>query len=369
MTKRYRVAVIGSTGRGNYGHGLDTMWLNVPQAELVAVADDDRRGLAEAAQRLKVERAFTDYVRMLGEVRPDVVSIAPRWIDRHAEMVLAAAEHGAHIYMEKPLCRTLAEADEMVAACERSHVKLAIAHQTRYSPKLPLVRDLLAQGRIGRVLEYRGRGKEDRRGGGEDLWVLGTHVFDLICYFAGHPQWCQAAVTVDNRPIVADDVIEGAEGIGPLAGDRVAAMYGCPDGSLAYFNSQRNAGGEPTRFGLTIYGSAGILKISTGYLPAVELLEDPLWSPGRSGTAWQNVSSAGVGVAEPLSDGGLSAGNLLAAADLFAAIEEDRLPLANIYEARAATEMIVSAFESQRVGGRVDLPLAERQNPLARLSG
>ena len=58
MTERTRVAVIGSTGRGNYGHGLDTAWFDVPATEIVAVADDNKDGLARAAKKLKVDQAF-----------------------------------------------------------------------------------------------------------------------------------------------------------------------------------------------------------------------------------------------------------------------------------------------------------------------
>lgn len=367
MAKSYRVAVIGRTGRGNYGHGMDVVWNEVPETEVVAVADDDKMGLAAAAKRLGVDQAFPDYRKMLDEIRPDIVAVAPRWIDQHAEMVIAACEHGAHVYMEKPMCPTLAEADEMVAACERTHVKLAIAHQTRYSPKLARVKELIDSGKIGRVLEYRGRGKEDRRGGGEDLWVLGTHVMDLIRSLGGHPTWCQARVTQSGEPVRAADVAEGNEGLGPLAGDAVHAMYGMPDDAVAHFDSVRNCGANPTRFGLMIYGTGGIIEIHTGYLPDTKFLGDPTWTPGRTGAKWQDVSSAGIGVEEPLKDGGLHAGNVLAVKDLIAAIEEDRQPMGSVYEARGATEMIVAVFESHRLGRMVALPLENRKNPLAML--
>lgn len=367
MADTYRVAVIGRTGRGEYGHGIDAVWAEVPRTRVVAVADDDKMGLAAAAQRLGVDRAYSDYRQMLDEVKPDIVAIGPRWIDQHRDMAVAAAERGMHIYMEKPFCRTLAEADQIVAACERTHARLAIAHQTRYSPKIAAVRQIIDSGRLGRVLEFRGRGKEDRRGGGEDLWVLGTHVLDLIRTFGGHPLWCQASVTQSGRPIASADVAEGAEGIGPLAGDAVHAMYGMPDGSVAYFGSVRATGGKTPRFGLHIHGSGGIVEILSGHLPSVKFLEDPGWSPGRSGAVWQDVSSAGVGVPEPLSDGGLHGGNVLAVNDLLAAIEENRQPLGNMYEARGATEMIVAVFESQRLLARVPLPLENRQNPLTML--
>jgi predicted dehydrogenase len=368
MAQSYRVAVIGRTGRGDYGHGIDTVWAEVPQTQVVAVADDDKAGLAAKAKALGVDQAFTDYRQMLDTVKPDIVAIGPRWIDQHHEMVLAAAERGMHMYMEKPFCRTPAEADEMVAACERTHAKLALAHQTRYSPKIDVIKELIAAGRIGHVLEYRGRGKEDGRGGGEDLWVLGSHVMGLIRNFGGEPTWCQALATVQGHPVTASDVGEGNEGIGPLAGDSVVAMYGMPGGATAYFGSTRGMAAKVSRFGLQIFGSGGVIEIVTGHLPSAKLLEDGGWSPGRSGAQWQDITSAGVGVAEPLANGGLHAGNVAAVTDLIAAIEEDRQPLCNVYEGRGIVEMIAAVFEAHRVGGRVPMPLVNRQNPLTMLS-
>ena len=56
MPDKYRVAVVGRTGRGDYGHGIDTVWLHVPEVEVVAVADDNADGLAAATRRLGVDR-------------------------------------------------------------------------------------------------------------------------------------------------------------------------------------------------------------------------------------------------------------------------------------------------------------------------
>jgi len=365
--KALRAAVIGRTKRGDYGHGLDVVWLDVPGVELVAVADDDKTGLAAAAKKLKVEQAFSDYREMLDKVKPDVVSIATRWTDQHRDMVVAAADRGIHVYLEKPLCRTLAEADEMVAACERTHTKLAIAHTTRYSPRIPIVKELLASNKIGRVLELRGRGKEDARGGGEDLWVLGSHVMDLIRLLGGDPTWAFGRVSVGGKPVTKADVADGNEGLGPLAGDGVSAMYGMPNGATAYFATQRSTGGTRPRFGLQIFGSQGILEITTGYLPSVKFLADPSWSPGQSGAKWENVSSAGIGKPEPLANEKDSAGNRLAVLELLAAIRENRQPNGSIYDGRAAIEMIAAVFESHRLGKPVEFPLENRKNPLAML--
>jgi predicted dehydrogenase len=247
-------------------------------------------------------------------------------------------------------------------------VKFAIAHQTRYSQKLPVVGELIRSGRLGRIVEYRARGKEDQRGGGEDLWVLAGHMFNLIEHFGGKPRWCFGTVQQQGRPIRREDVGPGAEGIGPLAGDAVHAMYGLEGGAAAYFDSVRNAAGRPTRFGLTILGSEGIVQsFDTGHLPEMFFLGDSAWAPGRTGSRWVPISSAGIGRPEPLENRGLAGGNLLAVNDLIESVEQDRLPVSSVYEARQATEMIVAVFESQRLGKPVPLPLANRHNPLGML--
>ena len=229
------------------GTNYPAAWHSLPDTEVVAVADDDATGLAKAAARLKVTRTFADYRAMLDEVKPDIVTVCPRWLDQHHAMVMAAVERGMHVFLEKPMCRTLAEADDMIAASEKTHAKIVIAHQTRYSPKMDVVKKLIADGKIGKVLELRGRGKEDKRGGGEDLWVLGSHIMDMLRNFGGDAQWCFASVTQDGHPIRNRDVVEGPEGIGLLAGDNIQAMYGMSGGAMAYFASQRNAGGTPSR--------------------------------------------------------------------------------------------------------------------------
>jgi predicted dehydrogenase len=362
-----RLAIIGRTGHGDYGHDLASVFERIPEIEVVGIADDDPAGLAKMAETLKVDKTFADYRQMLDAVKPDVVAVCQRWVDQHHEMIMAAVGRGIHVFVEKPLCRTLAEADDIVNKCEMTHARVAVALPTRYSPKIAAVKQLIAAGKIGRVLEFRGRGKEDQRGGSEDLWVLGTHIVDLMRLFGGEPEWCFASVTAQGQPIRRRDVAAGNEGLGLLAGDGVEAMYRMSGGATAYFSSQRGAGKSPSRFALQIYGTEGIVEILTGYLPAVKFIRDPAWSPGRSGKSWQDVSSAGIGQPEPLADGGQLMANELAVRDLLASIAENRQPVMNAVEARADMEMIVGCFESQRVGGRVRLPLAARDNPLTRI--
>jgi len=137
------------------------------------------------------------------------------------------------------------------------------------------------------------------------------------------------------------------------------------DGVTAYFGSHRAMGERGSRFGLQIFGSKGIIELLTGYLPRVHILRDASWSPGRSGKNWEPVSSAGIGKPEPYEDKNHAGGNVVACTDLIGAIEEDRQPECSVYEARTTVEMIAAVFESHMVGGPVNLPLENRQNPLA----
>src|SRR6185369_4551262 len=101
MARTFRVGVIGSTGRGDYGHGLDTAFLGLPGVEFAAVSDDNAAGLQLAGKRLGVQRLYRDYREMLAKEKLDIVCIGPRWVTERVAMVEAAARAGCHIYCEK----------------------------------------------------------------------------------------------------------------------------------------------------------------------------------------------------------------------------------------------------------------------------
>ena len=367
---RLRVAVIGHTKRGNYGHGIDAMWLQIPETEIIAVADADAAGLAGALKRLKVSNGFADYRKMLAESKPDIVAVAPRFVDEHRDMLIAAIESGARgIYVEKPFCRTPAEADEVLAACEKRKVKIAVAHRNRYHPVLPVLQKLIAEDGIGRVLEFRARGKEDQRGGSLDLWVLGSHLLGLVTVFTGKPLACSATVLQDGRLATKADVKEGDEGVGPLAGNEVHARFETEHGIPLFFDSVKGAGSAAAGFGIQIIGTKGIIDLRADSEPLAHLLAGSPFVPAKDARAWVPITSAGVGQPESIGDiSKMMAAHLLPARDLIAAMREDREPLCSARDGATTVEMICSVFESHRLGGlRVGLPMKARGNPFEML--
>jgi len=367
---KFRVAVIGHTGRGNYGHGVDTMWLGVPETEIVAVADADAKGLAAGLKKLKVTKGYADYRAMLGEMQADIVAIGPRHIDQHRDMCLASIEAGARgIYMEKPFCRTPAEADEIVAACGKKGVKLALAHRNRWNPVLPVVAQAIKDGAIGRVLELRARGKEDQRGGSLDLWVLGGHLLNLVCFFAGKPVACSATVLQDGRPVTKTDVKDGDEGVGPLAGNEVHARYEMESGIPVFFDSIHDAGTKQAGFGVQIIGTLGIIDLRIDADPLAHFVPGNPFQPVKEPRPWTPISTAGIGRPEPIANLGKTVmGHLTGAQDLLAAMRDGRQPLCSAEDGRTTVEMICAVFESHRLNGqRVAIPLKTRVNPLVLL--
>lgn len=367
---RLRVGVIGHTGRGNYGHGLDTMWLLIPETEIVAVADADAAGLAAAKSRLKISQGFADYRQMLETVRPDIVVVGPRQVDQHHAMLMAAIGAGAKgIYVEKPFCRSPQEADQILGACDKGDVKLAVAHRNRYHPALPTVKKIIQEGAIGQLLEFRGRGKEDDRGGSEDLWVLGSHVINVAHFLAGDPSGCSAWIEQGGRPITRADVKEGKEGLGPLAGDAVHVRYDMAGGIPFYFDSVRKGGNKGAAFGLQVVGNAGAIFLRMDKDPLAHLSKGNPLLPEADLRAWVPITSAGPGIPEPVEGMPKVAENhVLAGRDLVAAIRENRKPLCDGREGATTIEMICGAFESHRLGGsRVAFPLKTRVNPLTLL--
>ena len=362
---RYRVGVIGHTGRGGYGHGIGEVWSAFPQTEVVAIADPDSQGRAEAVDRLGASKGYADYRELLAAEKPDIVSICPRHTDQRLAMVTAAAQAGCHMYLEKPFAPTLTEADRMVDAIRAAGVKVQLAHQMRRSPFTLKALAMIEAGEIGEIHEVRGRGKEDFRAGGEDLVVLGSHILDMMRAVLGDPEWVFAHVTSNGEELAFDHMGKPNEPIGPVAGRQMSAMFSFGRGRHGYFGSNRSSLTHPWRFGTHVYGAKGKIFLPNEiYSEKSEgfVLRSPAWLAGR-GRQW-----------EPLEPEHRSFGtqryltaNALMVEDLLAAIEGDREPACSERAGRWTVEMTQGVYASQLDRAVKDFPLEDRRHPLESL--
>jgi predicted dehydrogenase len=353
-----RAAVIGHTGRGDYGHGLDVVFNDVPGVEVVAVADPDEAGRAKAATRARAARQYADYREMLEKEKPVLVSVAPRWSDQHRAMGLAAVAAGAHLIMEKPIAPTLAEADELLAAASAANRKIAVAHQMRLAPKVVRLKAAIEQGLIGDLLHMDAWGKQDARAGGEDMLVLGSHLFDLIRYFAGDARWCTARVLHQGRDISAADGRSVAEQIGPVAGDEIAARFALDRGVNATFNSRARLRDGVGHWGIEFVGSKGSARVLADIAPRVFVMKPSPWSDAGRTERWEPFEPATA------AQGDTAAANHRVVDDWLEAIRTNRDPACSGQAAMKSLEMIMAVYHAALSGHRVALPLKDRNHPL-----
>lgn len=118
-------------------------------ARLVAVCDilSDR---ADALAAKTGVPAYTDMAEMLAEHRPELAVILTE-SGNHAAHAIMAAKHGAHVMVEKPMALTLADADDMIATCDREGVKLFVIKQNRFNRPVEKLREALHAGRFGKL--------------------------------------------------------------------------------------------------------------------------------------------------------------------------------------------------------------------------
>ena len=372
MPKTYRAAVIGATGKGNYGHALDTCFTGVDRVQLVAVADDNPQGLEAAGRKLGVDRLYADYRQLLEREKPDLVSIGPRWVTDRLPMVQAAAAAGCHIFCEKPFAGDLVVADGMLAACKAANVKIAVAHQFRVMPPLQQAFAQIKAGKFGRLLRIKARPKDDSRGGGEDLIVHGTHLLDMMIGLAGPPRWVSGHVAVGDRDATREDSHAATEPLGPVAGDSISAMFGFDKDVRGYIDTTINL----DRKDRPLYGMVVECETAALHIRArgeVYIYPAPLIVPENADLGFERVwvqdwHFDAEHKPRPLNNY-IDLGNKMLVTDLIGAIEQDREPLASGRSAHFAIEMIQGVYTSHfAAGARLPIPLADRDHPLARAS-
>ncbi len=194
--KKLRIAFIGSGGiAGAHMRYLSKM----DDVDMVAVADISKDSMASRQEEYGIDGVFTDYRKMLRDVKPDAVSVCtPNGL--HAVASIAASKAGAHVLVEKPMAMTAGEAQKMINAAKSARRKLVIGFQYRYDAKTKFIKDAVDAGRMGKVvygriqaLRRRGIpnwgvfGRKDLQGGGP-LIDIGVHALEMTHFVMGSPK-------------------------------------------------------------------------------------------------------------------------------------------------------------------------------------
>jgi predicted dehydrogenase len=241
---------------------------------LKAVCGRDQIKASEFAARWGFESIETDWKALIARQDIDVVDIAaPN--DTHAPIAVAAAEAGKMILCEKPLARTVGQAEQMVQAVERGRVANMVWYNYRRVPAITLAKQLIDEGRLGRVFHYRSKFLQDWTisadvpQGGPALWRLDAKVAgsgvtgDLLAHCIDTAQWLNGpirTVSAMTETFIKERHHQQSGKREPVHIDDASAFLGrFENGSLATFEASRYARGHKALYTFEINGENGSL--------------------------------------------------------------------------------------------------------------
>jgi len=200
-----------------------TVFTGVTAPRLVSIADFDADSAAKACRDLRFEQSTGDWRELLENPAIDVIDIcAPNYL--HYPMSLAALEAGKHVYCEKPLALTVAEATELAARARDSGLVHAVGLNYTTNPLVQTAREIIASGEIGDPVSFTGRYFEDymastevpftwrcdrRLAGSGALADLGSHLVNMLHFLLGRPKRlcgdCRTVIPLRRVPATGQD--------------------------------------------------------------------------------------------------------------------------------------------------------------------
>lgn len=269
--KTIKIGIIGWGFMGRtHAHALRAMPLFYPgagfRAEIAGICSRRLEKAREAAEELNVPYYTDDYRQLLAREEIDAVSVCtPNAL--HEEIALAALKAGKHLYIDKPLADTAQGARRIADQAEKSGVFTRMVFNNRYLPVTLRARELVDQGRIGRVLSFEGRylhsgsidpnkpigWKQTLQGG--VLLDLGSHVLDLITWLCGYPEavFCAQRTLYDTRPTWEGGATRD------LSDDQTLMLLRLPGGAMGQVEASKIATGANDELTVEIRGEKGAL--------------------------------------------------------------------------------------------------------------
>ena len=269
--KEFRIGIIGWGFMGRtHAHSIRSMGLFYPGAGFratIAGVCSRRLEMAKAgAEELGAEFYTDDYRELLAREDIDVVSICTPNA-QHEEMAIAALRAGKHVYIDKPLADDAAAADRIAAAAREANVSTCMVFNNRYLPSSMRAKQLVEEGRIGRVLTFSGRylhsgsidpnkpigWKQSLQGG--VILDLGSHVLDLITWLCGYPEavFCATKNLYGSRPTKDGGVTE------ELSEDQAIMTLRMPGGALGTIEASKISTGANDELTIEVRGDKGAL--------------------------------------------------------------------------------------------------------------
>lgn len=183
-------------GLGKMGISHAAILGGLPDVELAAVCDTDSL-LQSVFKKLTKTTCYTDYKKMIEEVKPDCVYVVTP-TKLHYDMVMFALEHNCNVFCEKPFALTPKQGEEMVAVAKAKGLVNQVGYHNRYIGTFNEMKRLLAEGVIGKPFYFIGEAygpvvlkskggtwRSDKKNGGGCIEDYAAHVLNLINYVTG----------------------------------------------------------------------------------------------------------------------------------------------------------------------------------------
>lgn len=238
---------VGIIGMGFMGVTHFHAWKATPAHIVGTFTESSREPDLDIAQ-------FSDLDELINAV--DVVDICTPTYTHH-ELVLKVARAGKHIICEKPLARTVTQAEEMVQACEDAGVQLLVAHVVRFFPEYALAQQTVSGGGIGDVAVTR-LTRASFKPGTPDSWFhdhskSGGMVMDLMIHDLDYARW----ISGDVKSVFARSAAKQFDGVD---GDYCLAILTHENGALSHVEGGWIYPAGMFRTALEIAGSQGLIE-------------------------------------------------------------------------------------------------------------
>jgi UDP-N-acetylglucosamine 3-dehydrogenase len=268
LKKRLSVAILGA-GQVGRVHARAFGRLK-QQVEIVGVADLNLERAQELANEASTD-AFADY-RALLEHGPDVTVVClPHAL--HHEACMLAASAGSHLLVEKPFTTSVAQAEEVVGACERAGVHLGVGYVHRYRQEFQRAREIVSSGLLGEIVAANDRYGLSGEGsvpewvwksGGGTLLYSGVHSLDWLRWLVGS-EVVVACAFANERDEPSGTAGEPGGGGNPSSRDSFAATLKFANGCVATFSANQPAYQvSPRTRDTEFYGTRGRLRLRLG---------------------------------------------------------------------------------------------------------
>lgn len=333
----YRVAIVGS---GHMAQTHSRGWAKIGEAQIAGFLDRDSAHGEKLAGELGVP-CVSDWNTMLARLEPDIIDICTP-TPAHKELAVAAAKAGRNVFLEKPMARTLADCDEIIAAVEQTGITLMVGHVVRFFPEYAAAKRMIDDGAVGEPAAIRCARLSAHPRGSVSNWYAepkesGGVVLDMIIHDFDWMRWCFGEV----ERVFAKGLYGKSEYQGSLDYGLVTLKF--KSGALGHVcGSWAHTGGFRTTF--EVCGDAGMLDHDSAKSVPLTI-----------GLRQSNAGGA-AGVTVPESP-------LFALDDPYYrelrhfvdCISQKRQPSVTLSDARAAVRIALAALESIQTGKPVKL--------------